>query len=111
MSTKPHFLIAATNGQVMAIDPTTGEGIWATALQNGIFSATSGADVCILVAGDLIYAGASGHLFCLSVEDGRILWHNPLKGYGRHDITLAMDGISVQWLKKTIRTSNPSTSS
>ena len=110
MPTQPPLLVAATNGQVTAIDPMTGEGKWCTELQKSVFSATSGADVCVLVSGEYVYAGSNGHLFCLSIHDGSILWHNPLKGLGLHDVTLAMDGVSVQWLKKTVQNSSHSSS-
>jgi outer membrane protein assembly factor BamB len=54
----------------------------------------------------VVFAGGSGHLFCLEANSGRILWHNPLEGFGHNDISLAMDGVSVQYLAKVERSSN-----
>lgn len=60
----------------------------------------------MLVQGDVIYAGGFGHLFCLDAQNGRILWHNSLEGFGHNDISLAMDSISVQFLTKVVRSSS-----
>ncbi len=100
-------LIIGTNGAVSAIDPKSGNVLWKTVLTTGEFlSSTSHSDVSVLVQGDVIFAGGSGHLFCLEAASGRILWHNPLKGFGHNDISLAMNGVSVQFLTKVETSSN-----
>lgn len=94
-------LIIGSNGAVAAIDPKSGNVLWKTMLTTGEFlSSTSHSDVSVLVQGNMIYAGGSGHLFGLDAASGRILWHNPLKGFGHNDISLAMNGVSVQFLPK-----------
>ena len=94
-------LIIGTNGSVAAIDSTTGEIQWATELKTGgILSSTRGEDVSVILRDGEVFAGCSGHLFCLSAETGAILWHNDLKGFGHNDVSLALEGVSVQYLEK-----------
>ncbi|MCU0781364.1 MAG: PQQ-like beta-propeller repeat protein [Akkermansiaceae bacterium] len=100
-------LIIGSHGAVAAIDPETGSVLWKTLLETGSFmSSTKAQDVSVLVQGGMVFAGGFGHLFCLEANSGRILWHNPLKGFGHNDISLAMDGVSVQFLAKVERSSN-----
>lgn len=97
-------LIIGTNGSVAAVDPTTGDILWSTSLKTGgLFSSTSHQDVSVLVKGGIIFAGGAGHLFCIDASSGKILWHNPLTGLGHNDISLTMDGVSVQFLQKVER--------
>jgi outer membrane protein assembly factor BamB len=100
-------LIIGTNGSVAALDTGTGEILWATALETGgIFSSTRSEDVSVILRDGKIFAGCSGHLFCLDAGTGRILWHNDLKGFGHNDISLALEGVSVQFLEKMVRRSS-----
>jgi outer membrane protein assembly factor BamB len=100
-------LIIGTNGNVAAIDSSTGEILWATELRTGgILSSTRGEDVSVIVRDGQVFAGCSGHLFCLSAETGDILWHNDLKGFGHNDLALALEGVSVQYLEKVVRRSS-----
>ena len=97
-------LILGTNGSVAAIDPATGAIVWQTKLSTGgLLSATSSQDVAVLVRGNEVFAGSAGHLFCIDAQTGAILWHNSLDGLGYNDISLAIDGISVQYLQKVER--------
>jgi outer membrane protein assembly factor BamB len=97
-------LVIATNGSVAAIDPSSGVVLWQTRLDTGaLISATSGQDVAVLVRGGSVFAGAAGHLFCLDAQNGSILWHNPLKGMGHNDISMAIEGVAVQYLQKVVR--------
>jgi len=106
-----HPLVIGSNGYVAAIDPTTGQELWRTELQRGLLSATSGSDVSVLVRNELIFAGSQGHLFCLLIENGQIVWHNALKGMGNNDVSLAFDNVSIQYLEKVVhRGSSGSTS-
>jgi outer membrane protein assembly factor BamB len=94
-------IILGTNGNVAAIDPTTGELLWATPLETGgLFSSTRSEDVSVILRDGKVFAGCSGHLFCLDAASGHILWHNDLKGFGHNDISLALEGVSVQYLEK-----------
>ena len=101
-----NYLYIGTNGRVAAIDTNDGTIIWQLTLQtDGIMSTMSGEDVNILYKDGLIYAGCNGHIFCIDGYTGDVIWHNGLKGFGYHDIVLAMDGISVQMAKKTVKKS------
>lgn len=98
----PTPLIIGTNGLVAAIDRSTGAELWRTALQEGVFGATKRTDIAVLVADGAVYAGGAGHLYCLSLANGQILWHNELPGMGYNDISIALEGVSVQYLQKTV---------
>ena len=99
-------LFIGTNGSVAAIDSSTGEILWATELRTGgILSSTRGEDVSVILRDGQVFAGCSGHLFCLSAETGEIRWHNDLKGFGHNDVSLALEGVSVQYLEKLARSS------
>ena len=100
-------LYIGSNGHVSAIDVNTGQEIWRRKLKEGLLNSTSYEDVAVIVRDGIIYAGCSGHLFALSPQ-GEILWHNPLKGLGHNDISLAFEGQSIQYLQKTVH-SNSST--
>lgn len=96
-------LIIGTNGSVACIDPATGNVRWKTLLKSGgLISSTSSQDVSVLLRGSIVFAGCAGHLFCIDADAGTILWHNSLEGFGNNDIALAMDGVSVQFLQKTV---------
>ena len=99
-------LILGTNGFVVAIDPANGSVLWQTKLAEGFFSATSNSDVAVLVRAGMVFAGSAGHLFCIDAQSGKILWHNPLKGLGNNDVSLAIEGVSVQYLEKVERRSS-----
>ncbi|MCW1924647.1 PQQ-binding-like beta-propeller repeat protein [Luteolibacter arcticus] len=100
-------LLIGTNGSIAALDPSTGEILWATELKTrGLISSTRGEDVSVILRDGQVFAGCSGHLFCLSVETGEMLWHNDLKGFGHNDVSLALEGVSVQYLEKVVRRSS-----
>jgi outer membrane protein assembly factor BamB len=96
-------LIIGSNGCVCGIDPQSGVEVWRTRLQEGVFNATHREDVSVLVRDGIVYAGSNGHLFAMSAETGKILWHNELKGLRFNDISLAFQGHSVQYLQKTVQ--------
>lgn len=103
-------LFIGSNGHVCAIDPSSGNEIWRTRLQEGILTATQSGDVSVLVRGDVVFAGCQGHLFALAAATGEHLWHNELKGLRFNDISLSFEGHSVQYLQKTVRGGNNSSS-
>lgn len=103
-------LIIGSNGHVAAIHPTEGRELWRTKLQHGVFTATGGQDVSVLVQDEFVFAGSNGMLFCLSHATGQILWSNELKGMGYNDVSLAVQGTSVQYLQKVVRQSNSNAS-
>lgn len=100
-------LYMATNGFVAAVDPETGREVWRTKLQppadGSIFGSYVHGDVCILEHEGKVFAGCQGHLFCVDGQTGKQLWHNGLKGLGHDDVTLAMAGVSVQFVTKVER--------
>jgi hypothetical protein len=92
-------LIVGSNGFVAAIDCESGRELWRTKL-GGFLSVTSSEDVSVLVSGPSVFAGCAGHVFCLSAETGSVLWHNQLPGMRNNDVSLALDGVSIQYLEK-----------
>jgi outer membrane protein assembly factor BamB len=106
---KPLFI--GSNGYVCAIDPSSGTEIWRTKLQEGMLKATAYQDVSVVVREGVIYAGSQGHLFALDAGSGRVLWHNPLKGLGFNDISIAFEGVSVQYIQKEVRSNSGSSNS
>ena len=97
-------LIVGTNGNVAAIEPTTGQVKWRTELKTGSFlSSTGGQDVTVLVKGEIVFAGCMGHLFCIDATSGAVLWHNSLEGFGHNDIAMAMEGVAVHVVAKVQR--------
>ena len=102
----PSPLFIGSNGFVAAINTSTGQELWRTQLQRGVFKSTGNADVSVLVRGELLFAGAAGHLFCLAADTGQIIWHNELGGMGYNDISLAIDNVSIQYVQKVVRHSN-----
>ena len=68
-------LMIGIGGHAVSIDPATGTELWRTKLKGSDF-------VTIYDAGQYIYAGTSGVLFCIESSTGRIIWKNQLKGLG-----------------------------
>jgi outer membrane protein assembly factor BamB len=99
-------LYIGSNGYVAAIEIGTGTEIWRTPLKPGFLSATNYADVTVLDHEGKVFAGSSGHLFCLDAESGEILWHNELEGMGHNDVTLSIGGRTVQVVTKVERQNN-----
>jgi outer membrane protein assembly factor BamB len=91
------YLYIGSNGYVAALNPATGQEVWRTELQSGIFSATIASDVCVLEHEGCLFASSRGHVFALDGETGEILWHNDLKGMGHNDITMSIAGKNIQF--------------
>jgi outer membrane protein assembly factor BamB len=100
------YLFIGSNGHVCAIDPGSGTEVWRTRLQEGVFTATRSQDVAVIVRDGKVYAGSQGHLFALAAASGEILWHNELEGLRFNDISLAFEGVSVQYLQKVVHRQN-----
>ena len=74
------ILVIGIGGHAVGIDPATGVELWRTKLK--------GSDiVTVYDAGQHVFAGASGVLFCLEKATGSRLWDNQLKGLGMGLIT------------------------
>ena len=68
-------LYIGIKGHVLCMDKGSGREIWRTHLKSSTLTN-------ITLDGDLIFAHAGGHLFCLRTNDGLIQWTNPLTGMG-----------------------------
>jgi outer membrane protein assembly factor BamB len=84
-------------GHVVSIDRATGVELWRTKLKGSDF-------VTVYDAGQYVYGGTSGVLFCLEASTGRILWKNELKGLGTGLITFVSgDGAAGAAVEKQRR--------
>lgn len=103
------YLYIGINGLVAAIDPQSGREVWRVDLpSSGLFSATSGSDVCVLEHDGRVFAGCSGYVFALDGATGEILWQNGLKGMGHNDVTLSIAGKSIQFVATHTHTESES---
>jgi outer membrane protein assembly factor BamB len=69
-------------GTVVALNRSTGEEIWRTALKGSDF-------VSVVLDGNQLYATTKGEFFCLDTATGQPRWHNKLSGMGTGLITIA----------------------
>ena len=69
------LVFVGLNGYVVALDRDTGEIVWTTSVGKGGY-------VSLLLDGDRLIASRNGYIDCFDPRDGRVLWQNPLKGYG-----------------------------
>src|SRR5690348_16720911 len=70
------LIFIGLNGYALALHRDTGELIWSNSEMHSGY-------VTLLLDGDRLIASTSGYIYCLDALTGKILWHNPLKGYGR----------------------------
>ena len=85
------ILLLGMKKRVTAIQRNTGAVIWETKLQGG-----QGDFVTLLCDGSRVYAASGGHLHCLDLRSGQMLWTNPLPGYGFGLASLCLpDGASA----------------
>jgi len=82
MAQKEQCLFIGIGGHVVAIRPSDGQEIWRQKVKSAAF-------MTVLAAGDVVFAGAGGELFCLDGTGGQIRWHNRLKGLGTNLISFA----------------------
>ena len=82
MVAKEQCLFIGIGSHVVAIRPSDGQEIWRTKLKMTSF-------VTIYAAGDVVYAGAGGELFCVDGTTGTIRWRNKLKGLGSGLVSFA----------------------
>lgn len=94
----PQFLYIGCNGYVAALDPSTGVEAWRVPLPAG-----SGQNVTVIEHEGALYVGVLGNVYGIDAATGEIVWHNGLEGMGYGDVTLSIDGKSVQFV--AIRTS------
>jgi len=78
------LIFIGIKGSVVALYRDTGQEAWATRLKGMDF-------VNVVMERDKVLATAWGEIFCLDALGGNVLWHNPLKGYGRGLATIATE--------------------
>ena len=70
------LIYVGIRGSVVAVRKPGGEIAWSTRLRKG------SSLVPILVEGNRLYAVSGGELSCLDASSGKLVWHNPLRGFG-----------------------------
>jgi outer membrane protein assembly factor BamB len=82
------LIVLGMSGRVATISKTDGHIIWSTELNSSLGSNF----VTLLIEGNRIFASCAGHLHCLDLGTGEILWTNELPGYGYHLASLCLPG-------------------
>lgn len=83
------LIFVGLRGYAMALHRDTGEVVW---VNNDMKSGYT----TLLLDGDRLIVATGGYLFCLEPLTGRLLWQNPLKGYGTGVTSLASTrGVSM----------------
>jgi outer membrane protein assembly factor BamB len=73
--TVDQLIFVGFRGYAMALHRDTGEMVWCNSeMRSGYVS--------MLLDGDRLIVSTNGYMYCLDPLTGRILWHNPLTGYG-----------------------------
>jgi len=72
------LVFVGLNGRVIALHRDTGDLVWKWAP-----TTTTAGFVAFVVDGNRLFVSDNGYIYCLDPYTGKILWHNPLKGYGR----------------------------
>ncbi len=81
-------ILVGVKNRVLALSRQDGRILWSTKLQGGMGSAF----VTVLWDGGQVFAHAGGHLHCLDIVSGRVLWINELSGCGYGIASLAIPG-------------------
>lgn len=77
--------------KVTAISEASGQEIWRTALP-GEGIGGSGNFITLVCDDSRVFAYSSGHLHCLELSSGRLLWTNQLPKYGFGLASLCLPG-------------------
>ena len=88
-STLPDLLYVGIKGSVVALQKSDGKIAWSVRLPKG------SSFVPIVQQGERLYAASSGEVSCLDAASGKVLWHNPLKGFGSGYASLAGAGFPM----------------
>ncbi len=89
------FLYVGIKGAVLALKKSDGSIAWKTDLSRG------SSFVPIVQDGARLFAGSGGEVTCLDCESGRVLWRNPLKGFGTGYLALAGGGFPTSAAAET----------
>lgn len=69
------LIFIGLRGYVIALHRDTGEMVW-------VCSELNSGPITLLLDGDRLIASTNGYIYCLDPLTGRVLWNNPLRGYG-----------------------------
>lgn len=84
------ILLLGLKHKVTAIAKSDGRPLWCTETRGGF---VSGGDFVTLASDDShVFAYCGGHLHCLELSTGRLLWTNDLPGYGFALASLCLPG-------------------
>ena len=72
---REQLIYIGIRGSVLALNRDSGSIIWEARLPESSFVNLAWDD-------SRVYALSNGEVFCLDACDGRVLWKNPLKGFG-----------------------------
>jgi len=86
--TAEDVVLVAVKSRVLAISKRGGHTLWESKLTGGI----STDFVTLLADKTHVYAHTKGHLHCLSLHSGAILWANELPGCGYGIASIALPG-------------------
>jgi outer membrane protein assembly factor BamB len=78
------MVFVGIKGSVVAVNRADGTLLWSTCLKGMDF-------VNVIFQDAKILATCSGEIFCLDPQSGKLLWHNPLKGFGVGLATMAIE--------------------
>ena len=84
------ILLVGLKHKVTAIAKADGRHVWCTEIRSGF---VSGGDFITLACdGSYVFAYSGGHLHCLELSSGRLLWTDELRGYGFGLASLCVPG-------------------
>ncbi|HEV2329947.1 MAG TPA: hypothetical protein VGY56_14290 [Verrucomicrobiae bacterium] len=84
------ILLLGLKHKVTAIAKSDGHHIWSTEIRGGLIS---GGDFITLACDDShVFAYSGGHLHCLELSSGQLLWTDELPGYGFGLASLCVPG-------------------
>lgn len=69
------LIFVGLRGYVIALHRDRGEMVWSCSELNS-------GPITLLLDGDRLIASTNGYIYCLDPMTGRVLWNNPLRGYG-----------------------------
>ncbi|HEX9047070.1 MAG TPA: PQQ-binding-like beta-propeller repeat protein [Verrucomicrobiae bacterium] len=96
------ILLLGLKRKVTAISKTDGRTVWCTDLRGGGFGSSSGF-ITLVCDDELVFAYYGGHLHCLELATGKLLWTNELPGYGFGLASLCVPGYGFSPDSTTIR--------
>jgi outer membrane protein assembly factor BamB len=69
------LIFVGFRGYALALHRDTGEMVWCNSEMHSGY-------VTMVLDGDRLIVSVNGYMYCLDPLTGKILWHNPLTGYG-----------------------------